>query len=167
MQCDTDSLYIAIAKDTIDECVKKELSEEWKKKKVNIFSSDDENTKVNFEGNQISLKEYDKRTSGKYKIEFIGVGMICLNSKVFHIWRDKEVTKTSCKGVQKRRNPLTKETFLNVLENPLYNHLVTNCGFIINRMETETYVQTKRGLSYFYCKRKVHDDGIHTSPLDI
>ena len=33
MEMDTDSLYIAFAKDTIDECVKEELKEEWKTEK--------------------------------------------------------------------------------------------------------------------------------------
>ena len=33
MECDTDSLYIAFARDTIDECVKPEMLERWKKEK--------------------------------------------------------------------------------------------------------------------------------------
>ena len=30
-----------------------------------------------------------------------------------------------------------------------------------------TYEQTKKGLSYFYPKRQVQDDGIHTKPLNL
>ena len=37
MECDTDSLYIAFTKDTIDECVKPHMKEEWDKVK-NDFS---------------------------------------------------------------------------------------------------------------------------------
>ena len=40
MECDTDSLYIAFAKDTIDECVKPHLKEEWGKVKHKFFSSE-------------------------------------------------------------------------------------------------------------------------------
>ena len=43
----------------------------------------------------------------------------------------------------------------------------TNRGFkTINHM-VATYEQTKKGLSYFYPKRQVQDDGIHTKPLDL
>ena len=37
MECDTDSLYIAFAQETIDECVKKEYEEEWKHVKWDYF----------------------------------------------------------------------------------------------------------------------------------
>ena len=30
-----------------------------------------------------------------------------------------------------------------------------------------TYGQTKKVLSYFYAKRPVEEDGIHTKPLDL
>ena len=41
----------------------------------------------------------------------------------------------------------------------------TNRGFrTINHM-VATYEQTKKGLSYFYPKGQVQDDGIHTKPL--
>ena len=43
----------------------------------------------------------------------------------------------------------------------------TNRGFrTINHM-VATYEQTKKGLSYFYPKRQVQDDGIHTKPLNL
>ena len=32
---------------------------------------------------------------------------------------------------------------------------------------TYTYIEEKKGIDYFYCKRKVLDDGIHTTTLDI
>ena len=35
MECDTDSLYIAFARNSIDDCVKPELKEEWKIEKLN------------------------------------------------------------------------------------------------------------------------------------
>ena len=43
----------------------------------------------------------------------------------------------------------------------------SNRGFIsINHM-VATYEQTKKGLSYFYPKRQVQDDGIHTKRLNL
>ena len=36
----------------------------------------------------------------------------------------------------------------------------------INHM-VATYEQTKKGLSYFYPKRQLQDDGIHTKPLNL
>ena len=43
----------------------------------------------------------------------------------------------------------------------------TNRGFrTINHM-VATYEQTKKGLSYFYPKRQVQDDGVYTKPLNL
>ena len=171
MECDTDSLYCALARDTVDECVKPELMEEWKREKYNFFSSDDP-TEIDFAGVKIPFSQYDKRTPGKYKEEFNGVGMICLNSKVYHIWSDRYkdgilITKTSCKGMQKKRNELTREDFLSMIENPQKLHTVENAGFIRDGLDTRTYTQTKKGLNYFYIKRKVLSDGVSTTHLDI
>ena len=171
METDTDSLYIAFARDTIDECVKPELKAEWDQEKWTFFTSEDE-TLVNFNGHTITQKQYEKRTPGKFKEEFNGIGMICLNSKVYHIWSDKIIdgkllTKTSCKGVQKKRNELVREDFLHIIENPRDITYVENAGFIRDQLETRTYTQKKRGLNYFYCKRIVLADGINTTHLNI
>ena len=48
MEIDTDSLYIAFARDTIDECVKPHLKEEWNTEKWNWFCSEDTETLVEF-----------------------------------------------------------------------------------------------------------------------
>ena len=105
MEIDTDSFYMALARDTIDECVKPSLKVEWEQEKWKFLTLQD-NTPMDFNGHTITRKQYDKRTPGKYKEEFNGIAMLCLNSKVYHIWSDKVVNgkvlaKTSCKGVQK------------------------------------------------------------------
>ncbi len=163
MECDTDSLYIAFARDTIDECVKAELKDEWKRVKWDFFSSEDD-TPFDFNGHEIPFKQYDKRTPGKFKPEFIGMGMICLNSKVFHCWGPE--TKTSCKGTQKKRNVLVRENFLKLLRtrDP---EMITNAGFIQEDGKILTYTQTKKGLEYFYGKRKIMSDGVSSTHLDI
>ena len=171
MECDTDSLYIAFARDSIDECVKPDLLEEWYRVKWDFFSSEDE-TLMDFNGYSIPIKQFDKRTPGKFKAEFIGVGMICLNSKVYHIWSDKFdkdgelITNTSCKGTQKRRNKLVRDNFLDLLETRQPKQ-ITNAGFIREGGKILTYTQEKKGLEYFYAKRKVREDGVSTTHLDI
>ena len=43
----------------------------------------------------------------------------------------------------------------------------TNRGFRTMKHSVATYEQTKKGLSYFYAKRLVEEDGTHTKPLDL
>lgn len=69
--------------------------------------------------------------------------------------------KFSSKGVSKTslKTPMTK--FRHVLKTgtPQSGH---TCGFRVRQNTIFTYIQERRGFSYFYCKRKVLDDGIHT-----
>ena len=43
----------------------------------------------------------------------------------------------------------------------------TNRGFRTMQHSNATYEQTKKGLSYFYTKRTVEEDGIQTKPLHL
>ena len=43
----------------------------------------------------------------------------------------------------------------------------TNRGFRAIQHSVATYEETKKGLSYFFPKRKVEEDGIHTKPLNL
>ena len=165
MEMDTDSLYIAFADENIDNCVKPNLREKWAQVKWDWFSSEDQETMVEFDGELISKAQYDRRTPGKFKAEFIGLGMACLNSKVYHIWSEDK-SKTSCKGVQQKRNELLKEHFLSVLRSEESQYF-ENAGFIKTVDGIKTYQQTKCGMSYFYGKRKVLEDGVSTTHLDI
>ena len=87
--------------------MKPELRKEWDAEKWILFLSEDEETMVNFQGYEVSKKRYKKLSPGNFEEEFDRVGMICLNTKVCHIWSDKVnndgdfFTKTSCKGIQK------------------------------------------------------------------
>ena len=42
-----------------------------------------------------------------------------------------------------------------------------NRGIALHNNTMYSYNQIKRAFSYFYCKREVCKDGIHTKPLDI
>ena len=168
IETDTDSLYIAIARETLDECVKPEKLQHWFRKKYDYFASDSEEL-VSFDSREITAKQYGKRTPGLFKLEFSGDGIVALNSKVFHIWgtdkRGESVFKTSSKGMQTRNN-LIREDFLDVLQNKS-EHTVQNAGFIDEGVRKGTYIQTKKGLNYFYCKRIVLEDGVSTTHLEI
>ena len=109
--------------------------------------------------------------------------MACLNSKVYHVWgidkNGKIKMKTSCKGVQQKRNEVLKEHLLEIIESQKElseaervnksRRRFENAGFIKNPDEGTllTYTQQKQGLSYFYGKRKVLGDGVTTTHLDI
>ena len=79
----------------------------------------------------------------------------------------KIITKTSCKGVQQRRNELFKKDFLDMIENPCQSHTVENAGFIREGTDILSYTQRKKGLNYFYAKRIVLNDGVSTTHLNI
>ena len=49
----------------------------------------------------------------------------------------------------------------------IINLTSTNRGFRTINHCVATYEQTKKGLSYFYPKRVVVADGIHTEPLNL
>ena len=100
---DTDSLYLAISEESLDQCVKPELKHEWEIEKSKFLTSDDE-ALMEFDGRMITRKQFDKRTPGLFKTEFEGSGVVCLNSKVIHAWGHDESgpkSKTSCKGSNK------------------------------------------------------------------
>ena len=172
MEMDTDSLYIAFARDTIDECVKPELKVEWQTEKWKWFCSENTTELIPFRDMQINVKQFDRRTPGKFKLEYSGIGMGCLNSKTYFIWGEKDKDgnpkpKCSAKGAQQKRNTLTKECFQKVLTttDPKY---VENAGFIKDKDGViNTYTQYKKGMSFFYAKRKVLEDNVSTTHLDI
>ena len=78
----------------------------------------------------------------------------------------KSVGKFWCARVQQKRNVLIKDHFLSVLHSQKSKDIV-NAGFIKLDGQIKTYIQTKKGLGYFYGKRKVLDDGISTTHLEI
>ena len=95
-------VHIVFAKANIDECVRPGLRDKGLAEKWTSFSSEDRPTMVPFKDHMISLKQFDKRTPGNFKPEFVGNGQTCLNSKVYHIWNDTD-EKTSCKGLQEKK----------------------------------------------------------------
>ena len=77
-----------------------------------------------------------------------------------------ELNKISSKGV----NPKAIKDPLSVYQEVLKTQeskSVKNKGFRLRNNTIYTYEQDRAGLTYRYSKRKLHPDGITTSPLDI
>ena len=92
--------------------------------------------------------------------------MISLCSKSYIIENEEGKQKISCKGVSKKTLTNAMEKFEETLKSK--NVIRSkNIGFRMNKSVIYTYSQEKIGFNYFYCKRKVLEDGINTEPLDI
>ena len=149
IQMDTDSFYMALSANDFDEIIKPEIKELYKEEKKNWLVTD----------------EYSKRVPGLFKAEFQGKRMIALTSKCYFAdnGKDEGVKKFSCKGVSRRQNKMNWERYKNALFGSLDK--ARNIGFRKRDNHIVTYEQTKLGLSAYYDKRIVHEDGIHTSCL--
>jgi hypothetical protein len=108
-------------------------------------------------------RAFDKRTPGLFKLEWSGAGIIGLCSKTYFCF-GHDTDKHSCKGIQQKRNQLTKEHYFDVLSSQQSGQGV-NRGFRVVDDRVLTYEQVRSGLSYFYPKRKVQADGISTVAL--
>ena len=78
---------------------------------------------------------------------------------------EKQKEKCSTKGINKAAK-ISIEHFRSVLETR-QSVSSTNRGFILKNNTMLSYAMERSGLSYFYCKRKVLDDGISTTYLNI
>ena len=85
--------------------------------------------------------------------------------------------KYSCEGVSKKHNDLHFQRYKDVLDVFLRTgrdseleekdiDKAKNVGFWVYDQGIVTYKQNKLGLSDYYDKRYILDDGIHTRPLD-
>ena len=149
IQMDTDSFYMALSANDFDDIIKPEMKELYKEEKKNWLVTD----------------EYSKRVPGLFKPEFKGKRMIALTSKCYYAdnGRDEGVKKFSCKGVSRRQNEMNWERYRKALFGSLDK--ARNIGFRKRNNHIVTYEQSKLGLSAYYDKRIVHEDGIHTSCL--
>ena len=177
-EMDTDSAYIALAGDSIDDLVSAEHREhyfkhrsEWlpaeccdehKEEYVNTRLA--ERTWTATEPCCIARKAFDKRTPGLFKVEWCGDGFIGLCSKTYYCFGS--TNKCTAKGLNKRQNDIDKDKFLAVLTNRRSGGGV-NRGFRVHNSSMMTYIQERAALTYFYPKRKVLEDGLTTAPLDL
>ena len=155
LEMDTDSLYMALAGDSVEELVNPERKEEFETTKSSWFPRTDSPEHI----------AYDKRTPGLFKVEWSGQGFVGLNSKTYYCW-SQDGDKYSCKGVNKKRNSINKDKYLKVLRTG-EPESGENRGFRVLDNKVLTYAQFRVGFSYFYPKRQVLSDGITTIPLEI
>lgn len=155
VEMDTDSAYLALSADKLDDVIKPHMRKEYNEDKYNWFPNEETD----------KLKAYNKRTPGLFKVEFEGNAIYALCSKLYFV-EGENYDKYSCKGIQKNQNEINKDRFHNVLFNDVKD-ICTNKGFRVIKNEMVTYIQQKRGLSYYYDKRVVLADGVSTVPLDI
>ena len=170
---DTKSLYLALSEENSEDVILPEKRAECDQLRsrdcTDDFSAD---ATDNFFPRTCCYvhKKHDKREPGLFKEEFRCAEMLCLCSKTYCCY-DKQTNKhkLNSKGLNKRTleecgdgGPMSK--YSKVLEETV-NATSTNTGFQTIQHSIDTYEQTKKELSYFYPKRIVEEDGIHTKPL--
>ena len=169
LEMDTDSNYFAFSEDSIEKLIKPHMREEYEKDKYNFLPSESNELHPTFkvDGKAFTLKAYDKRTPGLFKVETEKDKMISLCSKMYCASDiAEEKIKFSCKGIQKEGNNVNYQKFQDVLFNGVKDK-VLNKGFRYIEGTMKSYEQQKKGLSYCYHKRIVCDDGVTTKPLNV
>ena len=150
-----DSTYLALAAEKLESLVKPELRSKFDAEKSNWLPCTD----------TPEHRAYDKRTPGLFKVEWQGDGFVGLNSNTYYCWgQDKD--KSSCKGISKKNNEISKDVYLEVLKTRQTKG-GTNRGFRVVNNKILTYSQFRDGFTYLYPKRKVLEDGVTTVPLDL
>ena len=159
---DTDSFYLVMSGDSLDEIVKPEMKQAYEADKKNWLATD----------------KFSERTPGLFKPEFVGTRGVWLTPKCYLVQNEVlNENKYSSKGVSKQNNDLHFQRYKDVLDVFLKTRRdseleekdidkAKNVGFRVYDQGVVTYEQNKLGLSAYYDKRYVLADGIHTRPLD-
>ena len=172
LEMDTDSLHLALSEKELYDCIPAESKAEWELMRT-------EDCRVDFTANATTKffprncctkhMKQDKREPGFFKEECRCTEMLCLCSKTYCCYdSNSKKNKLSSKGLNKRTlkdcgdGPMAN--YRKVLDE-FINVTSTNRGYRAVH-SVAAYEQTKKGLSYFYPKRIVDADGIHTRPLN-
>ena len=158
---DTDSFYLAMSGDSLDEIVRPEMRQ--------TYEADNENW--------LATDKFSERTPCLFKPEFVGTRSVWLTAKCYLVQNEVNEDKYSCKGVSKNHNVLHFQRYKDVLDVFLKTRRdselegkdidkAKNVGFMVYDQGIVTYEQNKLGLSAYYDKRYVLADGIHTRPLE-
>ena len=168
LQMDTDSAYFSISKENLEDIVLLEKRQMFTENISSQCHLKQINPDVNFLPRNCCREhaKFDSREPGLFKLEFSGKKFIGLCSKTYIVSQSEKDYKMSTKGVNKNKILNPQYTFESVLSNATSQN-VTNMGIKLKCNTLFTYEQEKCGFSYLYCKRRVLDDGIHTTPLDI
>ena len=171
---DTDSLYLALSEEILEDVILPEKRVEWDKlRSKDCTDNFTANATDNFFPRTCchTHRKHDKREPGLFKEEFRCAELLCLCSKTYCYDKQTKKYKFNSKGLNKRTledcgdgGPMLK--YRKVLEESV-NVTSTNRGFRTIQHIVATYEQTKKGLSYFYPKSIVEEVRIHTKPLHL
>ena len=174
LQMDIDSLCLALSEKELLDCIREESQVEWELMRTEDCKDDfTANATTNFYPGTCCTehKKHNKREPGLFKEEFRCTEMLCLCSKTYCCYDSNcNKYKLSSKCLNKTTleecgdGPMAK--YRKVLDE-LNNVTSTNRGFRTVHHSVATYEQTTKGLSYFYPKRNVDADGIHSRPLNL
>ena len=135
IQMDTDSNYMAISGEKLEDIIRPELRAEFEATKKQWLAWD----------------KWSGRTPGLFKLESEGSGMIALCSKYYFAKGEKN--KFSTKGMSKKQNEINWQRFKAALNGSIDR--AENRGFRMVGKHMMTYEQHKLGLSAYYDKRWV------------
>ena len=169
-QMDTDSVYFAIAGQNLKDVIKLEYQEKFNHClqgfcNVDEVEADDE---YHWLPRECCKKHnsFDQRTPGLFKLEHEGgLDFIGLASKTYVV-RNSDKQKFSCKGISKKRIIDPFALYQKVLSSG-DSIASRNAGFLAKNNTVYTYQQERNGFAYLYVKRRVLQDGVSTTPLDI
>ena len=181
VQMDTDSSYFALAAKSLEDLFKNKEMEQKYRKAV-YGSCKDKNYVPNADNGFLTrschdeCKQIDNLTPGFFKLECDFTCIVALCSKCYACEHSERMDdfKFSSKGLNKRSviDGVEKERisvvslYKRVLDSGI-KESVTNRGIRIFGNNVMTYSQKRAGLSFFYIKRIVEEDGISTRPLDV
>ena len=149
MLINTDSMCFALSYDTLEAAVKPELLKEFEREKKGWLSWD----------------KWSSREPGLFKLESEGTRAIQLCSKCYFVEDEQSgKAKMSSKGMSKAQNKLLWSRYEMALDG--HKGMATNRGFRMKDGAMYTYEQHKLGLSAYYDKRWVLEDGIHSEPIE-
>jgi hypothetical protein len=177
-QMDTDSMYMAIAGDKLEDILKPDMQAAYYLERHLWLPADrcdacadnyvtHKSTNKPWKLNQCCLKRqaFDKRTPGLFKLEFKGEKILSLCSKSY-ICVDGSQSKMAHKGVNGNQNDLRFNHYEHVLDS--CSRIATiNRGMRVWGKKVNTYQQAKVGLTCIYVKRQVQSDGVSTLPLEL
>ena len=148
---DTDSFYLEMSGDSLDEIIKPEMKQAYEADKKNWLATD----------------KFSERTPGLFKPEFVGTRGVWLTAKCYLVQNEANENKYSCKGVSKKNNDLYFQQTRR--DSELEEKDIDKAKDVELRVYDQgvvTYEQNKLGLSGHYDKHYVLDNDIHTRPLD-
>ena len=142
---DTDSFYLALSGNSLDDIVKALLKKEYLSDKTNWLATD----------------KFSERTPGLFKSEFVGTRGVWLTAKCYLVQNEEEMytnkeNKYSCKGVSKKQNDMCFKRYKDVLD--IFQNMsgevdkAINKGFRVHEQGMVTYEQSKLGLLAYYDK---------------